>query len=630
MATVATTHQPTDVFLAALKRAPWLALFLLIGMAVLVGAMVHKRRVSNQLGSADILMLVPDGTGANTPAAAIWLDAAREEGVALKMVTMSEFLERSDVADGTSALLLPDSLIKRTTLPVISRVIDFNRKGGRLMVVADALMDVEDRVQPDAAPLADVVGLSYGTSVHSSAAAQPVLLSEKTRQALRLPPGKTLPLAAPAASALLGSQVAALAGYQYGVLRYPVFSTEGRFLGQVLLADPQGDVVAGLRPRSTTSGDVLFVNLPLGFLKGRTDGLLLHAFLHYFAFDVCALPVMSVAPDDIGRMVFNWHIDSNAVKVVLDDLARYRLADDGPFSIDVTAGPDVDVPGDQRGLDLAHNLAMQQSLKALSLRGDEIGSHGGWIHNYFGKNVDVEPTAEMREDLEKNVAAIKAVTGIAPREYSAPLGNQPPWVTDWLEQHGFVAYYFTGNADMAPTRSYRDGVLKNHRIWSFPILIDGDISSFEEAEGAQVSQHDMEQWLDRTTDFVADEGTIRTFYSHPHSFPKYQETLDNWLAHVDQLKREKRFAWITMPQAATFLDQRLATQWGLSHRDHQLRLTADNPQSLEHQAWRWPESAGRPAIEDGNATISPLPSHGAGYRIVAGAGTHLVIAGEVQ
>jgi hypothetical protein len=140
----------------------------------------------------------------------------------------------------------------------------------------------------------------------------------------------------------------------------------------------------------------------------------------------------------------------------------------------------------------------------------------------------------------------------------------------------------------------------------------------------------MEQWLDRATDFVADEGTIRTFYSHPHSFPKYQETLDHWLAHVDQLKREKRFAWITMPQAATFLDQRLATKWGLSHRDHKLRLTADNPQSLEHQAWRWPQSAGRPEIEEGQATISLLTSEGSGYRIVAGTGTHLVISGEVQ
>jgi peptidoglycan/xylan/chitin deacetylase (PgdA/CDA1 family) len=622
------------VFLAGLKRAPWLALVLLIGMVLLVGGALQKRRVSNQLGSADLLMLVPDGTGDSTAAAAIWLDAAKEEGVAMHAITMSEFLERSDAADGVSGLVLPDSLIRRSTAAVIARVIEFNRKGGRLMVVNDALMDVEDRVQPEAAPLADVVGLSYGTSVRSSAAAQPVLLTDATRKRLRLPPGKTLPLDAPAASALLGDSSAALAGYQYGVLRYPVFSTAGRFPGKVLLADPQGDVVAGVRLATAATGGVLFVNLPLGFLKGRTDGLLLHAFLHYFAFDVCSLPVMSVAPDDIGRLVFNWHIDSNAANVVLDDLNKYHLADDGPFSIDVTAGPDVDVPGDHRGLDLAHNLAMQRSLKALSKRGDEIGSHGGWIHNYFGKNVDLEPTDEMREDLEKNVAAIAAVTGIAPREYSAPLGNQPPWVTDWLEQHGFVAYYFTGNADMAPTRSYRNGELRNHRIWSFPILVDGDIASFEEADGAGVSQHDMEQWLDRSTDFVADEGTIRTFYSHPHSFPKYLETLDHWLQHVAQLKRDKRFAWITMPQAARFLDQRLATRWNLSHKDHQLQLSADNSQSLEHQAWRWPAGAGKPQIEAGNATISPLDAGlgagpDSGYRVVAGAGTHLVVSGSV-
>ena len=618
------------MFLAALKRAPWLALSLLIGMVVLAAGALHKRQVSSQSASADLLMLVPDGTSESS-AAAIWLDAAKEEGVAMRMITMSEFIERSDAADGASALILPDSLIRRSTGPVISRVIDFNRNGGRLMVVADALTDVEDRVQPDGAPLAEVVGVRYGVSVRSSGAALPVLLTDETRQALRLPPGKTLPLEAPAAKALLGDQIAALAGYQYGVLRYPVMPTDGSFTGKVLLADAQGDVVAGVRPSIGTSGAVLFVNLPLGFLKGRTDGLLLHAFLHYFAFDVCKRPIMSVAPDDIGRMVFNWHIDSNAANVVLDNLDHYRLAEDGPFSIDVTAGPDVDQAGDGRGLDLAHNPAMQQSLKALSRRGDEIGSHGGWIHNYFGKTVDLNPTAEMRDDLANNIAAIKAVTGIAPREYSAPLGNQPPWVTDWLEQHGFVGYYFTGNTDMAPTRSYRGGVLQNHRIWSFPILVDGDIASFEEADEAKVSQHDMEQWLNSVTDFVASEGTIRTFYSHPHSFPKYLDTLDRWLEHVDQLKRAKRFSWITMPQAAAFMDQRLATHWTLSYSKHHLQMTADNAGSLDHLAWRWPDGAGKPEVEDGNATISPLgigPT--AGYRVVAGAGTHLVVSGTVH
>ena len=615
------------MFLARFKRLPWLVLVLLFGMLLLVGGALHKRLVSNEPGSADMLMLVPDGTGDGSPAAAVWLDAAKEEGVALHLITMSEFLERSDRSDSVNALILPDSLIRRSTEPVIERVIAFRRKGGRLMVVDDALMEVDDRVQPDSAPLTDVVGLRYGPSVRSSAVAQPVLVTEATRQALRLPPGKTLPLDAPAASALLGQPSAALSGYQYGVLRYQVFSTEGHFPGKVLLADAQGDVVAGLRPATGDGGDVLFINLPLGYLKGRTDGLLLHAFLHYFAFDVCKLPIMSVAPDDIGRMVFNWHIDSNAANVVLDNLDQYRLAADGPFSIDVTAGPDVDVIGDGRGLDLAHNPAMQQSLKKLMKRGDEIGSHGGWIHNYFGKNVDTEPSAEMRDDLEKNMAAITAVTGVSPREYSAPLGNQPAWVTDWLEQHGFVAYYFTGNGDMAPTRSYRDGVLRNHRIWSFPILVDGDIASFEEAGEAGVPPNDMEQWLDRTTDFVADEGTIRTFYSHPHSFPKYLQTIDSWLQHVDQLKRDKRFAWITMPQAASFMDARIATRWNLTRSRGQLTLTADTQQSLEHQAWRWPSDAGKPQIIEGHATVSPIAS---GYRVVAGAGNHLVILGTVH
>ena len=49
----------------------------------------------------------------------------------------------------------------------------------------------------------------------------------------------------------------------------------------MLLKSKQG-IAAGYRQEEL--GHVLFVNLPLGYLASRTDGLLLHSFLHFFAF----------------------------------------------------------------------------------------------------------------------------------------------------------------------------------------------------------------------------------------------------------------------------------------------------------------------------------------------------------
>ena len=49
------------------------------------------------------------------------------------------------------------------------------------------------------------------------------------------------------------------------------------------------------------------------------------------------------------------------------------------------------------------------------------------------------------------------------REYSPPVGNNPLWAMDWLEQQGVVAAYLTGHTGMGPTRQYREGQLRNPR-----------------------------------------------------------------------------------------------------------------------------------------------------------------------
>ncbi len=79
-----------------------------------------------------------------------------------------------------------------------------------------------------------------------------------------------------------------LSGYLLGNLMYSSFVTRGAFKGQVLATSPQAGLVTGLR--TAGKGQVLFVNLPLTYLKVmRTDGLPMHGFLHYFAHQVLGL-----------------------------------------------------------------------------------------------------------------------------------------------------------------------------------------------------------------------------------------------------------------------------------------------------------------------------------------------------
>src|SRR5437660_1454634 len=95
-----------------------------------------------------------------------------------------------------------------------------------------------------------------------------------------------------------------LVGYLYGELEYPSFQTTGEYHGKTLLQSTDG-LVAGENKHG--AGRVLLVNLPLGYLTTRTDGMLLHSFLHYFAEDMLQMPHLANVPDGVGGVVMNWH-----------------------------------------------------------------------------------------------------------------------------------------------------------------------------------------------------------------------------------------------------------------------------------------------------------------------------------
>ncbi len=79
---------------------------------------------------------------------------------------------------------------------------------------------------------------------------------------------------------------------------------------------------------------MLFVNLPVGYLEGDTDGLPLHAFLKYFAAQVLSLPYLLSVPDGVGGLVLNWHVDSNAAIKALQAMESWNILRQGPYSID--------------------------------------------------------------------------------------------------------------------------------------------------------------------------------------------------------------------------------------------------------------------------------------------------------
>ena len=451
---------------------------------------------------------------------------------------------------------------------------------------------------------------------------------------------------APMASASLlaaTDPVESYSGYLLGPLMYPSYVTQGSFgnlAGQKVLAtSPQFGLVAGINP--VGAGQVMFVNLPLTYLKGRTDALPMHGFLHLFTRQVLGMAHLSAMPNGVGGLTFNWHLDSMAAQAPTQTLVKLNVFNNPAalFSIDVTAGPDAIAPGDLLGVNLAVNKTMRQLLKTFDVQGHSVGSHGGWIHDYYGINVTesnqlgstggacVNPATrqdDYQECLVLNRQVVDGLLGKPSRSYSAPEGNNPLWAMSWLAQQGVVATYFGGHTGLGATRQYRDGQLLNPSVWVFPVTPQGLYATFEEFQAYAVPQSDVLDGYKALIDFSVAQNTSRMVYAHPPGAALWSSVITDMLAYAQA--KNAQFAWYTMPRLADFMAKRLLVSWSQS-RDPATGVTlftASHPVSLKELVWRLPRTryTSMPRIVSGKASVDGSdPDY---WLVRAGAGTQLV------
>jgi len=554
----------------------------------------------------------------------MWLDAASEEGLHVTPMHDSEFIRPFFEQPFAAGVILPDSIHKQASDAFIAAVRRFVAGGGKLMLVYDAAtLSPDSKYAIGHSRTSDLAGADYALYDNlkdKTISWGSVAGDVATLRNLGIPPGKYYPFLSENPN--FETQ---LRRYKYGEVKYPSFVTSGNYAGQLLLHSDAG-VVAG--EHKFDKGSVLFVNLPLGYLKSRTDGLLLHAFLKYFAEHTLALPYLMPVPDGIGGLVLNWHVDSNAAIRPMQELQSWTpLQQQGPYSIHITAGPDTRAFGDQLGVDAEHNPLSSELIQYYARLGNQIGSHGGWIHDYFAAHVETGNPTDMEPLLAMNKAALEHVSGKPVLEYSAPMGDQPPWVTQWLEAHGFVAHYFTGNSGMGPTQGYRDGVRESQIMWEFPILHLDRAAAFEEMKPDGYPDAEVQAWLEAVAEFAADQRVVRLVYFHPPGILPYKSVVMNWLETTAKLRAENRFRWYTMTDLANFLTSRKRMEWSLSEDGEAVTLEASHPQNLEHFAWRFPAATfAKPKLLTGSAEIR---REGEAWIVIAHQGTHLQVQSEL-
>ncbi|MBE9516647.1 MAG: hypothetical protein IME93_06680 [Proteobacteria bacterium] len=603
--------------------------FLIIALATGIIA-IHNYHFSKST-PAHLLLLVPDSGDTESAKVKVWLDAVEEEGFLVTVMHDSEFLRPWTNRSLYSGIILPDQVHKVASDSLISTLASYVEKGGKLMLVYDAgVWSMEGRYTSNHSRFSDLAGVNYAyynKLQEKTVTWQPVLGSTRTFAALRIPPGKYHPyddLASEKTPAIdlkktQADKTHSISGYENALINYNIYNTGSQYNGEVLLQSPKGDIIAGQRQHG--NGTVLFVNLPLGYLKGRTDGLFLHSFLHYFANKIVKLPYLAAVPAGTGGIVMNWHLDSNVTLRPLKRLRGLGLYQQGPYSIHITAGPDSRFVGDKTGVNVPNDKRIQKWIKYFKDKGYQVGSHGGWIHDRFGDHVTNTPTTEFENYLVKNKQALEKVLGAPVTEYSAPKGNHPEWVTGWLSRNNIYSYYFTGNTGMAPTRSYRNGILQNENIWSFPILPYRDMAGFEELLDYKINPVIVKKWLVQTSEFTANTRSIRLIYFHPRGALHYKNAMRAWLAKAEKLQQQKRFRWYTMSEMSKFLTRRSKVQWDFNVDQDIHTISASHPDNLNKLTWVLTADVyGKPRITEGNGVVKNFNNE---WVVIAGKGKKL-------
>jgi hypothetical protein len=562
------------------RKSTTIVLFMLIVLSLF--------RLNGLRGSAServvqVAVVYEPGATAEHPAVRGAYEAVLdEEGIPHAWLSTNDLLliGGRELARRYEVLIFPDALAQRMPAESLSRAREYTHAGGNIVVVLDPGIKEPGGAYRAGGVLATLTGVEYQRYQQERSRAYVEgnvdFTSLDGPSEWAIPPGK-----------LYNGHV--VGGYAYGSLKYPMASAE--------LLRPDVEVVASfgsipvIAERQVGEGRVLWVNLPLGYLKAHGDDLPLRTILRTFLFDRVKLPHLVASPGGVGGLVVDWHVDSQIEWEGLPKLIESGVLRPGlRVQFDVTAGPYRDTPGDGLGFDACG--AGETVLRSILPFG-EIGTHGGWSHNYFSDNLE---RGELDEDeidgfVTRNNDCLTEVTGRRPTAYSAPNGVHPPVVTDLLEEKGFAAYYYTGDTGSPPTRTFVDGAMVSDELWAFPVMPNGLYASIGEMDRAGVTPEEVEGWLSDTLDYVSSQDTIRLIYSHPYDLEgPYRDAVKRFLDRAETLQDQGRLRVQPMTYFARFLSRFVDTEYSIRRDGGDVVVSLTNSEGLRDIAMALPRT----------------------------------------
>ncbi len=572
-----------------MHRGLTVLLILLAAGVIAVGARQWRQAASVGQDDEVYLLLLenPRLAAAGRDVLAAYASVLDEEGVPWRSLNQFHLLDIAParLAARCGGLVFPEQVCATGLTPLTHWLRAYLQAGGHVLLVYDAGSRNEEgafRVNRGLRELLDLAVADDDPNGRRRFGRGAVrFLSPQAAARLEVPPGK------------LDAQLR-LSGYGYGRLDYPLAlarpaATAGDIAVLAWGENEEGQGGPVVVERSFGDGSLLFVGLPLGYLKGRADDLPLRLVLRHFVDRRARLPRVLPAPRGIGGLVLSWHVDAHQDLQALPRMAAAGFLDpELPASWHVTAGPDNDEPGDGLGFDACGRGRPWLDLLPAS---SELGSHGGWAHNHFARRLAAGelPLDEARELIVKNRDCLASLAGRPLREYSSPAGVHPqPQLTRLIEDLGFQSYYYTGDGGSAPNRTFYDGRRVVERVVAFPVLpLRENASLGEIVRDERVPPAALAGWLHDAARYCARERTIRLVYAHPYDLftgDGAADFRDIWLAWKRELRRLQSadsLAVRSMGDFAAFLLRSWQTDAVYRRTPAGLRLVLQNAAGLQ-------------------------------------------------
>ncbi|MCL4425830.1 MAG: hypothetical protein M1299_06695 [Firmicutes bacterium] len=566
--------------------------------------------------------LVYDQDREKEPAFQVWRQVLREDGVPFQAITTERLnrLSAREIAHRFAAVILPDEVAIRIPAELRRKLEEYTAtRGGRILLVYDAASQDRTGAALPGDPMAGLAGvereltagtLEGGWVIPPDSPLRPYfdtgVLFDDRLGVYSLPP-----IVDQGFRTRLG-RGEVLARIKAAGETSDQFPTDRKTAGEAAAPIPAGPKAAGSTLRQVRGADVRLVRrrYPSGgeavFLNGRVarqkyfynDDLIAKVPLKFFLREVARVPRLLPSPQGKGTMVINLHVCSGAYFEDLDRLFYHGdLPTSFPMSIHITAGPDTNRPGDGTGVDARNPNRGLPYVRILSSFG-RIGSHGGWIHNYWALSFQKLSYVTKKDYIDRNFAALEEVTGQPVTEYAAPGGAHSEEINDMLAGWGVRAVAYPVSFNSPPTHAWTTRG-PEERFWHFGYTGTRYGTCFENMLAEKRRPSQIVEDTNRLLDEVLARREIRLFYFHPISIARHPEMWRPIRRRLEEEVTAGRLVIRTMTDLADFLDRHQQTEFTVARGREGYYLVARGPEGLAEMTFALPLDGGHLTTVEG-------------------------------